>query len=79
MTDDESLVSELALMVADGELSYTAWFEVVNYHSERWVDRQMARLDERLTLYYPEVWKLLASLIGALFFIGIAIAVEVAR
>lgn len=68
-------MTELALLVARGELSMTAYFDVVDERAERVVARELRRLDDRATLRYPEVALLLASAITVILFAALAIAV----
>jgi type II secretory pathway component PulF len=75
VSEDESLISELALMVAHGELSATAYFEVVDERAAQWVEQELLqRLDEQFTLDYPAVAGLLAGIIGVLFLAALVLA-----
>ncbi len=75
--DDEKLMMALALLVARGELSATAYFDVVDARAERWVEREMLRsLDEYVRLDYPDVVRLLAATIAVLMFCAIGVALS---
>lgn len=74
-SDDEGLMMSLALLVARGELSATAYFEIVDVRAERWVEREMLRgLEEHVRLRRPDVVRLLAAVIAVLFVMGLAVA-----
>lgn len=75
MVDDERHVNELALLVARGELSMTAYFEVVDERAERLVERGLRGLDAQITLRYPEVALLFASTIAVLLLAALTIAI----
>lgn len=42
---------------------------------ERWVEHELAYLEDHLTLYYPEVSLLLAAMIGVLFLAALGVIV----
>lgn len=75
MSEQDSLPMALALLVARGELSATAYFEVIDRRAERWVRRALRRLDEHATLRYPDVVRLLAASIAVVAFCAVAVAV----
>jgi hypothetical protein len=66
----------LSDLIARGELSATAYLDVVDARAEPWVERELGRLDEHLTLRHPDVVLLLAGIIGVLLLAAIGVGVS---